>query len=599
MSTTLKKPVPATKLDTNLGAPPQTRRRNHLAQWVMVGVFAFLGSGLFMPVVTRATTPYPDAGIDQTESLGQFAIRLNNVYGKKWLGINTCPGNMIDPNDPCVVYSPTLQDLNTLVGRSKQHQDGDNTDEVDGALIPCRDGTVSIPGCPSSNFLPDTVKDSDFGSTPSDLALLGLFKEGLAGTEEVHTQILSLNLTVHPKCNEPQSATAVRAGFAGIMPEPLEITPRSIGEVESNNPDPSFNMFDPNAESFFNVFVRVDLDPDANNVADTTLYNIDPLVILQDDLTRFPPTVVYIHGGSVWSPLVYENGAKVGWLTLAGHGIGFSCLNPELNKAAFLNAFAVAQRRLNAALAAAGKTPKLEPYWKYALNVPNPDAKDLGVLYITNSSEKTISPIYASMYVKGTPLFENKVLLDSLGPLDTQRFTSADLKKIAGESWSGRGLMKLGCSVSDSGCTPGVLKMMMTGRNKDGGPLVGLTPEAQEIRDGKNGIFTLLGIPPAGGDDIANIRINNISAGQITVDVKMYDGGTPTGTLIGTEQISIEPNSFVRLTVQDLPGNGSWNDEDAWLQIVTPAPAGVTRVQYLMRDKDTDIISNLSVGGGQ
>jgi hypothetical protein len=141
---------------------------------------------------------------------------------------------------------------------------------------------------------------------------------------------------------------------------------------------------------------------------------------------------------------------------------------------------------------------------------------------------------------------------------------------------------------------------MMTGRNKDGGPLVDLTPEAPEIRDGEKGIFTLLGIPPAGGNDIANIRINNLSAeGPITVNVKMYDGGTPTGTIIGTEQISIDPKSFVRLTVQDLPGNGSWIDEDAWLQIVTPAPAGVTRVQYLMRDKDTDIISNLSVGGGQ
>jgi len=241
-------------------------------------------------------------------------------------------------------------------------------------------------------------------------------------------------------------------------------------------------------------------------------------------------------------------------------------------------------------------------YEEYALNVPNPDATDLGVLYITNtSSDTTISPIYGSLYVKGTALFENEDLLDggSLGPLETKRFTSADLSNIAG-TWGGRAILKLACSASN--CSPDVLKVMMTGRQIGGGPLVDLTPKVPEIREGEQGIFTILGIPPEEGEDAFSIRINNVSAGTITVKVDMYDG---YGAVIGTRDYSIEPKDFVRLThtdsenqwAKDLPGD--WNDVNAWLQVVTDTPAGVTRVQYFMRDKTTGTLSNLSVGGQQ
>ncbi|MDM8563646.1 hypothetical protein QUF54_09855, partial [Candidatus Marithioploca araucensis] len=317
MSAIFKKRVPA--LETK-GLTSRKRWRDHLAQSVMVGIFAFLYSGLS---VTYAATPYPEAGIDQTSSLGSFSIRVTKEYGIKWLAIDTCPGNLSDPNDPCVIHSPTLQDIKTKIGRSQRQEDGDNAD-VEGAFIPCRDETVEISGCPTTgefpNVLPNPVMDGDFTFVPK----IGLFTEGPLGTEEVHTQILSLNMTEHETCSGPQSATAIRVGFAGILPEPLEITPRSIGEVESKNAkeetrvfDEDKDMFDLDAESFFNVFMYIDLDLDVNQEVDTTLFNKYPLIIQQDDLTRFPLTAVYIHGGSEFHPMVYDkySGDHVGWLT--------------------------------------------------------------------------------------------------------------------------------------------------------------------------------------------------------------------------------------------------------------------------------------------
>ncbi|MCK5521903.1 MAG: hypothetical protein KAI83_02100 [Thiomargarita sp.] len=611
MNAIFKKRFPALKTK---GLTSRKRWRNHLAQSVMVGGFAFLYNALS---VTWAT-PYPEAGIDQTSSLGSFSVRLTKEYGIKWLAIDTCPGNLNNPNDPCVIHSPTLQDINTKIGRSQRHEDGDNADG-EGAFIPCRDESVEIFGCPRTgefpDFFPTPVMDSDFTLLPH----LGLFTEGPLGTEEVHTQILSLNMTEHKACSGPQSATAIRVGFAGILTEPFEITPRSIGEVESKNAkeetrvfDEDKDMFDLDAEGFFNVFMYIDLDLDVNQEVDTTLFNIAPLVIQQNDLTRFPLTAVYIHGGNDFHPMVYDkySGDQVGWLTFAGHGIGYSCLEQkelrkELGKEAkfikdeaeFVKDYAIAYDRMSKATK--GKTSKLEPYWKILLNVPNPTATDLGILYITNTSlDATISHIYGTMYSKGTLLVENKDLLkvgDSLKPLETMRFTSADLSNVVGQTWGGRALMKIGCSASDTGCSPDVLNVMMTGRKIGGGPLIDLTPEVPEKREDEKGIFTLLGIPPNGGEDVLNIRINNISTSSITVEIIMYNGYGKKN--IGTKQISIEQNNFVRLTSTDLPG--SWANESAWLQIVTNAPSGVTKVQYFMRDKTTGILSNLSVGGQQ
>lgn len=287
---------------------------------IIIGYIIFL-----IPLTTWAAS-FPNAGVDSTTSLGRFSIRLTQEIGKRWFNLNNCPGDLKDQNDPCVLHSPGLEDRSTQIGRSDPHFDGDNIDEQVGASIACT-GTQD---CPNSGFLPQTVKDSDFQVVPN----IGIFKEGPNNTEEVHTQILSFHL-VPADCydsdgfssgiwvNWPPSATAVRAGLAAPN------QPRSLGEVESLGAG-GFP-----AESFFNVFVEVDIDfdPDGmgpkqpDNVVDITLFNKKPLVIRNRKLNKFPPSVVYIHGGSDSAPLVYDKatGEPIGWVTLAGHGVGYSC----------------------------------------------------------------------------------------------------------------------------------------------------------------------------------------------------------------------------------------------------------------------------------
>ena len=234
----------------------------------------------------------------------------------------------------------------------------------------------------------------------------------------------------------------------------------------------------------------------------------------------------------------------------------------------------------------------------WALNIPNPEAIDLGVIYITNiNPDIQISHIYGTMYVKGTAKFIDKDLLggDFLDPWETRRITSTDLSYIGG-TWNGRAIMKLDCSY----CTSNLIKFMVTGRRiQEGGPLVDLTAEVSEVRKNEQGFFTILGIPPKEGEDKPNIRINNLSTETIKVTVNMYDG---YNTVIGIRKYSIKSKNYIRLAHVNLETEwdknipGSWYDENAWMQIVTDTSAGITRVQYLMRDKTTGILSNLSVG---
>jgi|GEM_PF-1228235 len=253
----------------------------------------------------------PSAGVDHTTSLGKFGIRLTQAKGQELLGVDFCPGDPTDPaHDVCLFESPVLFDTDTSIGRSHPHLDADVTDETNGAQI-C--GTGSSATC--TNFLSDTVKDSDFAVVPDT----GIFAEGPSGTTEIHTQILSFNMIDSGNCNGV-SANAIRAGSA--VPDPL---PRSIGEVESLNVD-GFP-----AESFFDVFVEVDVDWDMNGSVDMTVININPLVIQNDELNNLPPTVVYIHGGGENAPAVYDRatGEMIGWITIAGHGIGLDCTDND------------------------------------------------------------------------------------------------------------------------------------------------------------------------------------------------------------------------------------------------------------------------------
>lgn len=144
------------------------------------------------------------------------------------------------------------------------------------------------------------------------------FAEGPDGTREVHTFIESIHLT--------GSGFEVKAGHQA----PLR--PISAGEVESlsgNSGDPTQDF---PANSFFDVFVQVDV-PSLGGFPKIELVNVDPLLVQSTSITAFPPTVLYIHGNSSAVPLYFNTdilaigvhrGDLFGQLTLAGHGVGFT-----------------------------------------------------------------------------------------------------------------------------------------------------------------------------------------------------------------------------------------------------------------------------------
>jgi len=253
---------------------------------------------------------FPPAGVDNTSSLGKFSLRLNQKAGQAWLGIPDCPWG----NSLCLVHSPTLNDSNTQIGRSTPHREDDPIDKDEGARI-CQNGDND--SC--SGYVKKPVKDSDFVFPPLNSMP---FEEGPSGIKEIHTQILSLNMTDQGQCGYNLSKDAVRAGIN------FKLSP-SIGEVEALNSSSDFP-----AESFFNMFVEVDVDLKSFGVK--TLYNKEPLVIQNGNLTGFPPQVVYQHDANTTSPLVYDRNTneEIGWVELAGHGVGYNGCD-QASRAAF------------------------------------------------------------------------------------------------------------------------------------------------------------------------------------------------------------------------------------------------------------------------
>ena len=109
------------------------------------------------------------------------------------------------------------------------------------------------------------------------------------------------------------------------------LRPLSVGEVESlsgNSGDPAQDF---PANSFFDVFVEVDV-PALGGFPNVELVNVDPLLVESASITSFPPRVLYIHGNSSAVPLYFyadipafgiHRGDLFGQLDLAGHGVGF------------------------------------------------------------------------------------------------------------------------------------------------------------------------------------------------------------------------------------------------------------------------------------
>jgi hypothetical protein len=194
--------------------------------------------------------------------------------------------------------SPVLSDSNTVIGRSTPHEDG-NAADTGGTPV----GTAGT-----------LVSDGDFAARPDGF-------EGPPGTREVHTAIRRFNLT-----DPSYPGLAVRSGTDLGLPSPGEVESKSGTSGDPNQDFP--------AESFFDVFVEIDL-PGLGGLQKATLYNADALLVVNDNLMAFPPKVVYVHGNTTAVPVLFKDngpswqaGDTFGWLVLAGHGIGYPPVDP-------------------------------------------------------------------------------------------------------------------------------------------------------------------------------------------------------------------------------------------------------------------------------
>jgi len=140
--------------------------------------------------------------------------------------------------------------------------------------------------------------------------------------DTVNTKIVSFDMS-------GAGGTSILAGSKAID------APASIGQVTSlpsNNPAGGFP-----AKSFFDIFVNVTLP----GLSDGFLYNRSnsPLLISNPSISSFPPNVVYIHGNSSAVPIYLHdpqinasNDVLFGYLTLAGHGVGYTNSTADVDK---------------------------------------------------------------------------------------------------------------------------------------------------------------------------------------------------------------------------------------------------------------------------
>jgi hypothetical protein len=274
------------------------------------------------PTPAPSPTPqYPPQGNDSTSSLGSFKIQIMPQFVSLFYNAGppaiACPG--FDPTTN-ILSSPPLSDPTTLIGRSSEIPDGGNADM----------GGVPV-GVPSGIIQPTNVGESML-IPPPGFPCSGVSNcSSGSGTAEVHTAIESLHLV--------GSGAAVRAGqwynnaTTATWP-PNKISP---GEVESQSgPNGTAATFFP-ASSFFGVYVQVDMPACpafTNAFPGGTLYNLMPLVVKNNNVTTFPPQVVYLHDSTSIVPILFltpdtavnpprwQKDDILGYFLLVGHGVG-------------------------------------------------------------------------------------------------------------------------------------------------------------------------------------------------------------------------------------------------------------------------------------
>ena len=259
-----------------------------------------------------AYAQFPAQGNDVTTSLGSFKIQISNNFTGLFAG---CPGFDGTTN---ILKSPTLYDGGTIVGRSGPIADGDNND-TSGVAV----GTAGTVVSESMLFPPPGFPCQGVTGCTSG-----------AGTREVHTEVRSLRMT--------GSGVTVRAGVyydsATTTNPPSRVSP---GEVESHSGPGGAAANDFPGSSFFDIFVRVDVPAcGTGGFPGATLYNSSPLIVKNFNITQFPPRIVYLHDTSTAVPILFLNANPplwnaddiLGYFVLAGHGIGFTNSQADLNE---------------------------------------------------------------------------------------------------------------------------------------------------------------------------------------------------------------------------------------------------------------------------
>jgi len=259
-----------------------------------------IGLSLLLAAATAYPQAFPAQGNDNTQSMGVFQIKVDNSVASLFTG---CPGY----NSTTKTFtSPTLYDPATVISRSNPTGEGDAEDATG----------VTVGPAGSTVVIGDTIMTppSGFGSIST-------------GTREVHTEVHSLNMVTFPAGGP---IARVRAGLyyndPSVQSPPARLSP---GEVVSNTAGGGSPDFP--ARSYFDVFVRIDV-PGCGGLpaSGATLYNQAPLLVSNNNLTSFPPDVVYLHdtSSSVWiyfkddAPGKWTHDQVAGYVLLAGHGVG-------------------------------------------------------------------------------------------------------------------------------------------------------------------------------------------------------------------------------------------------------------------------------------
>ena len=287
--------------------------------------------------VTLATSNnmiFPAQADDNTPSLGTFALAVNPAFQPYMAGY---PG--WNPTTK-VLTSPLLYDPATLIGRSSPLKESLSFD-TNGLLV---------------GFANTLVRDSS-------LTLMPPLFESPSNTFEVHTELRSMNMSGGGSGVGNGGGFAVRAGVAAPGAQP------SYGEVgslsgASGDPYWDFPARVSSTSSCRWTFRRAGPFRPGSRVT-----NQVPLVVQNNNLTTFPPSVIYVHGNTTAVPVYFTNavpaiganaGDVFGILLLAGHGVS---MNPS-------NTTQVAQ--FQAATAAMTPMPVAPQYatWAAGLSVP-------------------------------------------------------------------------------------------------------------------------------------------------------------------------------------------------------------------------------------